>query len=282
MNESFINVFIFCVVLILYIQIYHHSKVSDDLEVFELTDKIETKEKLDEVLDYLQPTLFRMEFMPILSLDSYSAFDLRIRNTSDVQPFYLPFCLKDANQLFDTDSSQNYFSEHNFEFLQETGLVKQYEHLEEILKPSSCCYHYYDILMGSVNVATPLRYHVSYRHFFCLLEGSVTIKICPPKNSKYLNPIHDYENFEFRSDQNAWKDDPLQKVKFMNVVIDKPGDFLSIPPYWWYTIKFNTKNTRIASFMYRTCMNNAYILPHYIMYLLQNHNIKNIVYTAKK
>jgi hypothetical protein len=105
----------------------------------------------------------------------------------------------------------------------------------------------------------------------------------PPRSSKYLSSVNDYENFEFRSPINPWNVQPLyagdfDKVKCLEVKL-QVGQTIYIPAYWWYSIKFG-KNTSISCFRYRTYMNNVAILPKTIMYLLQNQNVKREV--AKK
>ena len=53
------------------------------------------------------------------------------------------------------------------------------------------------------------------------------------------------------------------------------GKLLFIPAYWWYSIKLS-KDTVLASFKYRTFMNNVAILPDLFMALLQNQNVKHM------
>jgi hypothetical protein len=151
---------------------------------------------------------------------------------------------------------------------------------DEFIRPPRVSNCNYDILLGSENVKTPLRYEVNFRNFFLVTEGKVTIKLSPPQNSRYLFPIRDYENFEFRSPVNPWKVQPqysaeFDKMKCLEVTL-APGKMIHIPAYWWYSIKFE-KNSSIASFKYRTYMNNAAILPHIAMHALQLQNIKREV-----
>jgi hypothetical protein len=108
-------------------------------------------------------------------------------------------------------------------------------------------------------------------------QGSINIKLSPPKSSKYLYPISDYEIFEFRSPINPWNVQPkysadFDKIKCLEISL-LPGKFIFIPAYWWYSIKFG-ENTSVSCLSYRTYMSNVSILPNIIMYGLQNQNIK--------
>jgi len=141
----------------------------------------------------------------------------------------------------------------------------------------------YDIMMGSNGTKTPFRYEINYRNFFLVTEGKAIIKLAPPQCSKYLYPVRDYENFEFRSPVNPWKVQPqysadFDKMKCLEVTLT-PGKTINIPPYWWYSIQFE-KETCIACFRYRTYMNNAAIVPHIALHALQLQNVKREV--AKK
>jgi hypothetical protein len=117
-----------------------------------------------------------------------------------------------------------------------------------------------------------------------LTQGSAQIKLAPPHSTKYLYPIYDYENFEFKSQVNPWSPQPkysadFDKMKCLEFTL-VPGKTLFIPAYWWYSIKFNS-NTSISCFHYRTYMNNVAVLPYIGMHALQIQNVKrNIVKKA--
>jgi hypothetical protein len=101
--------------------------------------------------------------------------------------------------------------------------------------------------------------------------------MAPPKSTKYLYPVNDYENFEFRSQINPWNPQTkfkadFDKIKCLEIVL-VPGKFLFIPAYWWYTFKFS-ENTSVSCFRYRTYMNNIAISPNICMYALQNQNVE--------
>lgn len=286
MNDFLANIFIFSIVLVVYLHIYRHSKQSNDLEVYEIENN---NERLDEVLECLQPTLFDIFHEECLSKTyiskTYHSFEINIRDLKDLEnkdniqidELFLPFILKDANVLFQRDTEKIYFSENNQEFLSETGLIKKYHKYDEILRPPMCCSTFYDILMGSAGVETPLRYHLNYRHFLIVTCGKIKIRITPPKSSKFLNPIYDYENFEFRSTTNLWlTENESHKIKCMEVELI-PGRIIFIPPYWWYTIKFVSDDTSVASISYRTYMNNLSISPYLFITLLQQNNVKQIL-----
>jgi hypothetical protein len=138
-------------------------------------------------------------------------------------------------------------------------------------------------MTASQGTITPFRYEINYRNYFLVTQGSVQIKLAPPKSTRYLHPVNDYENFEFRSPVNPWSPQPqytadFDKIKCLEFTLNA-GKTLYIPAYWWYSIQFN-KNASISCFRYRTYMNNLAILPKVVMYGLQIQNVKRNV--AKK
>jgi hypothetical protein len=215
-------------------------------------------------------------------LENYPIFEVKIRDKCDDEnnnntEIYLPLQFHVANKLFLDDKKSQYFSEGNSDFLTETGAIKNWSYNDEFLRPYLVSNCYYDIMMSSKNTCTPFRYEMNYRNYFIVTQGSITVKLAPPKSARYLYPIHDYENFEFKSPINPW--DPqskykadFDKIKCLEIVLT-PGKFLFIPSYWWYSFKFS-ENTSVSCFKYRTYVNNIAISPQIFMYALQNQNVE--------
>jgi hypothetical protein len=287
-----IGFFIFCLVLFIYLHIQFHLKTSEDLEMYEIDQP--SKDKLEEICDIRQPVLFDFDSQKIEEssnktyiYNNYPAFEIKIRNVNETDTnteIYMPLHVHAACKLFDEDKNSTYFSENNKDFLEETGVIKNLKYNDEFLRPYMVSNCNYDIMVGSNDTCTPFRYEINYRNFFLLTEGSAQIKLAPPHSVKYLYPIYDYENFEFRSPVNPWKPQPkyiadFDKIKCLEFTLT-PGKTLFIPAYWWYSIKFNNK-TSISCFHYRTYINNLAISPYIGMHALQIQNVKrNVVKKA--
>jgi hypothetical protein len=282
--------FIFCVILFLYLHIQFHLKTGDDLEIYEIEQA--SKDRMEEICDLRQPVLFDCDedINKIIQttnksslLDNYPVFEIKIRDhvkpdipLSSTEDLYVPLPLHIACKLFQEDTNAKYFTENNQDFLTETGVIKNMTYNDEFLRPRLVSNCNYDIMFGSTNVETPFRYEMNYRNYFIVTEGSLLVKMAPPKSAKYLYPINDYENFEFRSQIDPWNPQQrfkadFDKIKCLEIVLT-PGKFLFIPAYWWYTFKFN-ENTSVSCFRYRTYMNNVAISPSIAMYALQNQNV---------
>ena len=283
-----IGFFIFCLVLFLYLHIQFHLKTGEDLEMYEIDQP--SKEKLEEICDLRQPVLFDFDCQKIMDTsnrtyisNNYTAFEIKIRNIKDTDKnseLYVPLPLHSAIKLFDEDKSSSYFTENNSDFLDETGVGKNLRYNDEFLRPYMVSNCNYDILMGSDNTCTPFRYEINYRNFFLLTQGKAQIKLAPPQSIKYLNPIYDYENFEFKSPVNPWNPQPkfsadFDKIKCLEFTL-LPGKTLYVPAYWWYSIKF-FDNSSISCFNYRTYMNNLAVLPYICLHALQIQNVKRDV-----
>jgi hypothetical protein len=287
MLKIIIGIFVFCVILFFYLHIQFHFKTSDDLEIYEVDQA--SKDKIEEICDLRQPVLIdcdedgykiinttNKQFL----LDNYPVFEVKIRNKTDVSSesdICVPLPLHVAVKLFNEDTSSSYFSEGNIDFLQETGAIKNMSYNDEYLRPYLVSNCYYDVMFASNNLETPFRYDLNYRNYYLVTQGSIKVKLSPPKSSKYLYPVSDYENFEFKSAINPWEPQPkyradFDKIKCLEIVLT-PGKMLYIPAYWWYTFKFD-ENTSVSCFKYRTYMNNIAISPKICLYALQNQNVE--------
>ncbi len=279
------GLFIFCIVLFIYLHVQFHLKTSNDLEMYEIEQA--SKDKLEEICDLRQPVLFDFENKKIIDTtnknyvtNNYAAFEIKIRNTKETDlnsELYMPLPLHTAVKLFNEDKKSLYFSENNYDFLQETGIIKNMMYNDEFLRPYMVSNCNYDILFGSNSCITPFRYEINYRNFFTLTQGRAHIKMAPPQSIKYLYPIYDYENFEFRTPVNPWNPQAkfiadFDKIKCLEFIL-LPGKTLFLPAYWWYSIKFD-ENTSISVFKYRTYMNNLAILPYIGLHGLQIQNVK--------
>ena len=286
------GLFIFCLVLFIYLHIQFHLKTGEDLEMYEIEQP--SKDKLEEICDLRQPAIFDFDCEKIMDSsnktyisNNYHAFEVKIRNIKDDDvnaELYIPLPIHSAVKLFDEDKNSTYLSENNTDFLEETGVIKSLKYNDEFLRPYMVSNCNYDIMMGSDKTCSPFRYEINYRNFLLLTEGSAQIKLAPPHSTKYLYPIYDYENFEFKSPVNPWSPQPkysadFDKIKCLEFTLT-PGKTLFIPAYGWYSIKFNN-NTSISCFYYRTYMNNIAVTPYICMHALQIQNVKrNIVKKA--
>jgi len=295
-----ISIFIFCIVLFLYLHVHFHLKRSNDLEVYEIEQP--SKQRLEEVCDIRQPTTFELYNEQILTQlsyqsihNSYRAFDIHIRDVSKTpttktedkiqqkgtendQVLYIPVTFKIAHEVLKKDNEAKYISEHNADFIDETGLIKIFQLNDEFLRPYMVSTCMYDILMASAGTTTPLRYELNYRNYFLVTQGRIKILLIPPKDTRYLYPINDYDILEFRTPVNPWKvqpeyQDDFDKIKTLEVELFQ-GMVMFIPAYWWYSIQFVVSETSVCSFKYRTHMNTVSIAPQLVLNVLQNMNMK--------
>ena len=256
-----------CTVIIVYIHIVYQLKTSNDLELFELDTP--SKMKLEEVCDLRQPLLFpykeeNINQCILSKCMEYKAFDVTVYDQS-----YNPFqcSLEKAKQLFD----DKYISLHNSEFLNETMLYRYYSETDEYLRPPMVSSITYDILFGGIGCNTQLKHNTHYRNYFYVNEGSVNIKLTPPRNSKYLDVKKNYATETYYSTIDVWKQIP-EKIKFLEIKIIK-GQMLFLPAYWWYSIQFE-KNACVCTLQYKTVMNIIATLPDLCIGILQRQNTK--------
>jgi hypothetical protein len=264
-------------------------KTSNDLEVYEIDQP--SKDKLEEVCDLRQPVLFNyandrlMESCTLNAIRAtYGAFDVRLRNVkdtadeADATDLYVPLTLHAVAESLRNDKESRYISENNGDFLEETGLIKTFKYNDAFLRPPMVSKCAYDVMGASAGTATPLRYEVNYRNYYLITHGSVKLRLIAPNASKYLYPVADYDNFEFRSPVNPWHVQAeyradFDKIKTMDVEL-RAGQIIYIPAYWWCSVLFSDDSTTMCCFKYRTYMSTISVLDKLCMWLLQQQNVK--------
>ena len=287
--KEIIAVVVFCLILFIYLHVHFHLKKVNDLEIYEICQP--SKERLEEVCDFRQPVVTDFNNQSIIEKCSlnyvkanYTGYDIKIRNVKerdDETELYIPLGIVESIDLFKKDKESKYMSENNYDFLDETGLIKMYRNNDMFLRPSMVSSCNYDILFASLNVETPLRYEVNYRNYFVVTNGKAIVRLLVPKSKKYLYATNDYDNFEFISPVNPWNVQDeyrsnFNKLRTIDVTLIT-GQMIHIPAYWWYSIKFVKSNTTICVFKYKTYMNTLAISNHLVMRLLQGQNTKRVV-----
>lgn len=286
-------ILIFIIVLFFYLHIIFEYKINNSLEV--LSSDLINKNKFEEICNLKQPTLFNYNNTNISNIFSkenlitkYKIFDLNVKNIKKEKKNIYKLNLEKTFKLLNNDTSQNYITENNTDFLKETNINTKIKELIIFLKPSLNIKNDIDIITGSLHSFTPLRYNISGRNFFYFPSGNIEIKLIPPKYTQYLNEIKDYEYLEFNSPINIWETQNkylknIKKIKQLNFIIN-PHKILYIPSYWWYSFKFlNTSN--IISFKFNTAINILSNTKHHFLNLLQKQNIeykKNPTLNIKK
>lgn len=300
MDNPILSVFIFVIVAFLYIHVVAQWKKSEDLEIYE-TDYTDTKQ-FQEVIAVRQPVLFLFqrpvpipiyESIRFAHMEKYRSYNVKIKDMYDywkpvsgngvgdsasdsVEAVLLPF--GSARSLCESDAHSRYVSENNSEFLEETGLERAISSMDEFLKPPFCLYSKHDLMFGAKHAATPMRYHTSSAYFVIPTTGKISVKMTPWKSGKYLHPVKDYEYYEFWSRVNVWNPNPIHKpemdkLQFLEFDV-YPNYVLSVPPYWWYSIRFSTDpHNCVCAITYDTIINAVAQLPDWGMYYLQQTNI---------
>jgi len=280
-------ILIFCIVLFIYLHVYFHLKYSDDLEIYDIENT--TKERLAEICDLRQPLQFKLDTDKFaeLKMDNllmkYPNFDINLRTRPDTNDktaknLFIPLPINNFKKLTNDDTEGKYLTENNQDFLEETTLVKQLKLNDNFIKPNMAITKDFDFIIGSKDSHTILRYELNYRSYFLCTEGTVDLKLYPPRSGKYLHMKNDYYNLEFRSEINPWNVQKeysidFSKVQSLHITLNK-GQIIYIPAYWIYSFRLNSSESQILAFRYKTFMNTISILPQLVTFILQRYNTK--------
>jgi hypothetical protein len=272
--ETYWNILIFIIILFLYMHIIDQYKKSEDLEIYEM-DYVSNND-LQTICNIKQPVLFELNSeITLETIEEKSQYDVKVRDTNDNSDYIL-LKFDSFKTLIDTDSESHFITENNHEFVEESGLYNSFSILNDSLKPVFSVNTQYDILMGSKNAHTPLRYHTNDRLFYLVVSGKIRVKMTPWKSAKYLNPMMDYDNYEFRSDLDPFDSDETGKIKFLE--FDVLANYvLYIPPYWWYSIQYDESDTLVLGAKYISMMNLIANSHHLFKYYIQQYSTKTKV-----
>ena len=290
----FVSVLIFLFILCFYIHLQYQYKTSNDLEIYELD--YTTNKQLQEICHLKQPVLFQIDhfkevesFFKTISLSLVSDIKEEDVNVKDLRDYYKPnitsvdaisLSFSSAYGLMETDTKGYFFSENNSDFVRER--IHDFSKIDGYLASPWIIHKHYDLLFGSKNAHTPLRYHTETGRFLVISssysseEKYIRVKMTPWKNRKSLGTktIKDYDNYEFWSPIDIWNSPP-DKIRCLEFDV-KEGYTLYIPPYWYYSIQFTTPSISVASFTYSTGMNVISNLSNIGLYFMQQNNIKNL------
>jgi len=281
--ELVINFMIFCIVLFIYIHVYNHIKTSNYLEVYEIENL--SKDKFEDIINFKQPLLLNNSSLldnidANYLISNYPTFDLNLYNKQN--GLFLKTKMEDFDAIITGDTSNNYITYNNKEFLEETTIEKLLSSGDTFFRPYNVCNKNYDIIMGKKNNNTQLKYSINSRNILYLSSGKIEVTMCPPKYYKNLHVQKNYELLDFYSAidinniQSNYKND-YHKVKFLRVLLNTT-QVLIIPPYWFYSIKFLEENTIVFFNSYRTYTSSIAIVPDLFIQLLQENNLKlNII-----
>lgn len=238
----FIIVMLIC---LLYIHIKYYIDYANTDQIYEL-DYV-SKSIIDNITYQKHPVSFNYQID-----NSYSLQNI---NVIDVSNNYNELYLKENKAKILLDIS-NYYSQYN-------DISNQIN--DTIFKPITTIDSKYDILFGYKGISTKLCSEYAYRTILVIIDGSIDIKLVHPKYSYLLNEHLNYKYIVRESNYDIWNN---ETVTHKSLYLEK-GKALSIPIYWWWSIKFGP-SAKVLQFKYYTFMNKVVILPILTQILLNN------------
>lgn len=280
------SVCIFLSIVFIYLHIQHYHRTSNDPDVYHLEHP--SADQLTEIIRLRQPIVFTsdvdLSFLRLSELRTqYFGYNMRIESAStadykkDPVPNTLDALASDGTQL----------SAHNSEFMNETGLRERCANVDAVFRPCFTCNRIYDIMVSRTQTATRLARTMNCRNFFSATEGAARVTLIAPKYSRYLHPVMDVNTpeLEYIADDDPWTPQAKYKTDFDKihpiVITLEEGQWLFVPSHWWVSFQAvaptNSALTTIASFQYRTYINNLAILPQFAARWIQDQRVRLIL-----
>jgi len=298
------TILIFLAVLFIYLQIQFYYKINNDTDIYELNEDI-TKKKFDKLCDNERsPFLFYfyesdaiVQFIHSLHFTQYNKSPIFIRQTKNI--YVKPssslssnksnniYAKINSNSLFHSTDfrtgmelismQSGYVSERNNILLKTLQAIPFIKKHDKYLSPDMCNFTEYDMLFGSTNSNTPLRYEINQRTFFLTVIGDVRIKLMPPNGAELFNAReelnNDNKNMEYWSAANIWNLYGKKESTLPCIYLDLPvGKSIYIPPFWFYSIQFTSPSTKLLKFSYRNLIHTIAIVPYLISQKYANAN----------
>jgi len=255
---------VFIIVLITYLHIQSHFKVSSEFDVFELYGIIDAR--IDDVLDLKQPVVFRSRTDAALEEDLNLHALLRTHPDADVYVVESDSGTRVASsigsfvKLQDSASNVHYYSDGNENVVQ--GLSNESRlrimSYHGLLMPTLACTTRYDLIFGTEGCVTPMRRHVAHRSYFTVTNGTVMAKLIHPDQ---LSDVSFECTPEVVSD--SWTSIAKLEttISIMKDVSLNKGQTLFVPPYWGVIFQL-TKDSFILSVKYSTYMSEMATCLH--------------------
>jgi hypothetical protein len=282
-----VAVLVFLIVFVLYIHIQDQWKRGEDLEVYEMD--YSTREHLQTVCGMKQPVLFALPFSHRFSGDvikdssstgdssreprgaDIPVWDVREYGVRDsVDPLWLSY--ESFCGLAKSDPKGHFFTRKNQEWLESAD--SNHREVDEWIRPPLAVYSQYELLKGSEAAHTPLAYHMDDRQIFFVTKGKISVRMTPWRSAKYLEPVSDYDNYEFFSRVDPWTC-TNNEVRWLDFEVVE-GYALFIPAWWWYSIRFSSVDTEVVGARYITGANVLAHVGDWARYYAQYHITQRI------
>jgi hypothetical protein len=256
-----LGIIIFLCVMLLYLHIKYHITVSDTMQVYVFSSI--HKKQLDDVSYFKQPIQFNYN-MHIEDQPTLKELNMIDTNTYDE----IPLTESASKALF---KKATYYTEYNT--LDEAFIGTLSAH-DALFAPLNTLFNEYDVIFGSDKACTQLKHNLAYRHILYVASGDpITIKLLPPKYNELISGEYNYQHLTVTSKEDLWQAPYQDKIITLELTNHQA---VSIPYYWWYSIKLSL-NTKIYSFKYYTTMNALSISPIILTKYYQQYNAKNII-----
>lgn len=227
---------IIILICLLYIHIKYYIEYSSNDKIYELD--VVSKHELDKITYLKYPITFNY------TIDS--CYNLQKINIIDISNNYNELLLKKrkAHKLLNLS---DYYSQYN-------DLSNQIN--DTLFRPITTIKADYDILFGHTGVTTKLTSEYAYRTIFVVIDGNIDITLIHPNNSNTLNEQLNCKYMVRESSYNIWTNKlPKHKILYL-----KKGRAISVPMYWWWSIKFGD-SAKVLQFKYYTFINKVVLLP---------------------
>ena len=234
-----ILILLIIIVISLYIiHIYKHYKLTSNYEILQLNEF--NKDLFEDYIGLKQPlilmnTLTEIDLFEKLHNDELSTRNIELNYSDSINssnPKKISF--KDNDKLFIFE-----------DFIQSALLLtKEYYQFIKSLLSNITIWNDTSITIFKKEMISPIIKMNYNRNLYMLFDGEIIFTLYPPKYDKYMyehakTPYYSISIIHPKTinDEKEKAKYPLFKNAFSIDIIMRPGQILSIPPFWWYSIE---------------------------------------------
>jgi hypothetical protein len=237
--QLIINILIFLIIFIIYLQIINHTTIQKFENIYE-SDFLNNN-NLQSTCSLYKPFIFDYNFNSpnniISRITNNKLFKINIYQSNDSKKIKtIPY--KKSCKLFYTGENKYYTFKNNTNIVN-SDLNSLFIAFNKDLKPHFNCQTNYDLITGNKYSITPIINHNFYSAFFYVLKG----------NAKFKLINYDIQNKYNYDLKDIWN--KKNNCSVVNATLNS-NKILFLPPKHFTSIKFLTSDTIVLVFYYNT------------------------------
>ena len=234
----FLIIIIICITILYGIHLYKHYTIPDNQEILQLNNY--DKDRLEEYLLLKQPIILMNTLTEIDLFEKLHHDELKKRAVK--LDFYTDINSDKKESIIYGETTDRFI----FEDVDGAKLLltNEYYNFIKMMQSNIMIYNKNTLTVFNAEMCSPIIKMKYSRNLYMLFDGEIIFTLYPPKYDKDMYHAMDTSEYSISaihpkkiSDEKTMMDYPSFKKAYSIDIIMRPGQILSIPPFWWYSIQ---------------------------------------------